>query len=167
MNEIWIDVENYEGLYQISNLGRVKSLIKNKILKENYNEYKQVYLYKNGKGKWHKVHRLVAIAFIENPYKLDFVNHIDENKYNNCVDNLEWCTKKYNCNYGKRNEKMSKSKSKYKIIQKDKNNNIVKVWNSMWDLEHNTSYNKWVIRQCCNNKCKTCYGYKWQYENIT
>lgn len=163
MKEDWKDINGYEGLYQISNLGKVKSLKNNKILKENLNEYKQVKLYKNGDGKYYKVHRLVAIAFINNPYKLECVNHKDEDKYNNNVDNLEWCTKKYNCNYGRRNEIMSKNKSKYKIVQKDKDGKIIKIWSSIWDLEHNTSFNKWTIRQCCKNKCKTVYGYQWEY----
>lgn len=91
MKEDWKDINGYEGLYQISNLGKVKSLKNNKILKENLNEYKQVKLYKNGDEK------------------------------------------------------------------------IIKIWSSIWDLEHNTSFNKWTIRQCCKNKCKTVYGYQWEY----
>lgn len=168
MQEIWKDINRYEGLYKISNFGKVMSLTRNKLLTINKTgEYDYVFLSKNGQFKIKKIHRLVAEAFIPNPNNLECVNHRDENKRNNRVDNLEWCTKKYNCNYGKRNEKMSKSKSKYKIVQKDKNNNIIKIWNSIWDLEHNTSYNKWVIRQCCKNKCKTVYGYKWEYMSNT
>lgn len=151
------------GLYQVSNLGNVKSLKTNKILKKMLSEYYHVALYKNKTKKHIKIHRLVAQAFLPNPNNYDCINHIDENKLNNNVENLEWCSKKYNCNYGIRNEKMSKSKSKYKIVQKNKNNKIVKIWDCIWDLEHGTSYNKWVIRQCCKNKCKTAYGYKWEY----
>ena len=164
MKEIWRDIEGYAGKYQISNLGNVKSLKRNMILKANeYGEYNYVVLYKRGKGKIKNIHRLVAESFIENPRGLECVNHKDENKRNNVVSNLEWCNKKYNCNYGKRNEKMSKSKSKYKIIQKSKKGESVKIWQNIWELEHDTSYNKWVIRQCCKGKCKTAYGYKWEY----
>lgn len=164
MKEIWKDVKGYEGLYRISTLGNAMTLINNKILKINKTgEYDYVAFYKNGKKKIQKIHRLVAENFIENPYNLECINHKDENKRNNRVDNLEWCTKKYNCNYGKRNEKMSKSLSKYKIVQKDKKGKIIKIWSSMWDLEHNTIFKKWGIRQCCENKSKTAYGYQWEY----
>ena len=91
------------------------------ILKPNeYSEYNYVILYKNGKGKIKKIHRLVAESFIENPNELECVNHKDENKRNNVVSNLEWCTKKYNCNYGKRNEKMSKKRANIKYYKKTK-----------------------------------------------
>lgn len=167
MKEIWKEIKEYEGLYQISNLGRVKSLITNKILKGNKNaEYNYVCLRKDGKQKIKKIHRLVAEAFIPNPNNYLCINHKDENKLNNKSDNLEWCTKIYNNNYGTRNERMSKRNSRYKIIQKDKDGNIIKIWENIWDLEHNTSYKKGTIRQCCKNKCKTVYGYKWEYEVI-
>ena len=167
MQEVWKEIKDYEELYEISNLGRVKSLITNKILKGNKNaEYHYVCLRKNGKQKVKKIHRLVAEAFIPNPNNYSCINHKDENKFNNKIDNLEWCTKIYNNNYGTRNERMSKRNSRYKIIQKDKNGNIIKIWENIWDLEHNTQYNKGAIRQCCKNKCKTVYGYKWEYKPI-
>lgn len=114
MIEEWREIEGYEGLYQVSNLGRVKSLfrvvirsngkpntVNEKILKYGMNRgYCAVVLCKNGKRKMYKVHRLVAMAFLSNPHNLPEVNHKDENKKNNCVDNLEWCTPKYNTNYG-------------------------------------------------------------------
>lgn len=167
MQEIWKDIKGYEGLYQVSNLGNVKSLKTNKILKKIQGQYYNVGLYNNRIKKHIKIHRLVAETFLSNLNNYDCINHKDENKFNNNVENLEWCTKKQNCNYGKRNEKMSKSKSKYKIVQKDKNNKIVKIWDCIWDLQYNISYNKCVIRQCCKNKCKTAYGYKWEYMPIT
>ena len=164
MKEVWRDIKDYEGLYKISSKGKVFSLKTNKLMKINKcGEYDYVALYKNSKKKIQKIHRLVAENFIENPNNLECINHKDENKRNNRVYNLEWCTKKYNCNYGKRNEKMSKSLSKYKIIQKDIQENIINIWDNIWDLEHNTNFNKWVIRQCCKNRCKTAYGYKWEY----
>ena len=113
--EEWKDIKGYEGLYQISNKGRVKSLGNNKtrkekILKENKNTdgYSEVTLCKNGKCKKYRVHRLVAEAFIPTSDKSLCVNHKDENKSNNCVENLEWCDRLYNNNYGTRNERLSR-----------------------------------------------------------
>lgn len=112
--EIWRDIKGFEGLYQISTLGRVKRLLHKRrgntkhvleemILKPYYhNEYLRINLHKNGKNTHHKIHRLVAEAFIPNPKNLPQVNHKDEDKFNNCVDNLEWCTNWYNSNYGTR-----------------------------------------------------------------
>ena len=106
------------GLYQVSNLGRVKSLgnsktRKEKILKpEIRTGYYSVNLCKSGKRKKHRVHRLVAQAFIENPKNLPVINHIDENKLNNCVENLEWCTHEYNMNCYAENHPKSFRQSK-------------------------------------------------------
>lgn len=101
--EKWKAIAGYEG-YAVSNLGRVKSLKydKEKILKpyKHRDGYLFVYLYRNGKRKMFYVHRLVASAFIQNPEGFEQVNHKDENKTNNCVDNLEFCNAKYNNNYG-------------------------------------------------------------------
>lgn len=164
MEEIWKDIKGYEGLYQVSNYGNVKSIKRCILLKQNTSsEYNQVRLCKNGIYKNKKIHRLVAEEFLPNINNYNCVNHIDENKRNNIVYNLEWCSKKYNCNYGKRNEKASKNNSKYKIVQKKKDGEIITIWENMWDLSHNLPYNKNVIRQCCKNKCRTAYGYKWEY----
>ena len=107
MIEEWRDIKGYEGKYQVSNLGRVKSLNynhtkKEKILSDYPNTYGYLYvnLYKNGKGKPFYIHKLVAQAFIDNPNNYREINHKDENKQNNRVENLEWCNRKYNCNYG-------------------------------------------------------------------
>lgn len=107
--ERWRDIKGYEGLYQISNCGRVKSLkyCKEKILKsiKSSNGYLQVNLYKDGKRKYFLVHRLVATAFIYNIENYSQINHKDEIKSNNYVSNLEWCDYSYNNNYGTRNKK--------------------------------------------------------------
>ena len=115
--EIWKDIEGYEGLYQVSNLGRVKSLkvskIKSERIRKSYQQssgYISIVLCKNGKVTNHKIHRLVANAFIDNPDNLPEVNHMDEDKTNNCVDNLEWCDSSYNKNYGTRTEKFIRSR---------------------------------------------------------
>ena len=112
VTEIWKDIEGYEGLYQISNLGRVKSLPKYtysrgyaQLRKEKLLRPRKTGKYRNylsvtfNDGKQHKVHRLVAQAFIPNPNNLSYVNHKDENTLNNCADNLEWCTNQYNVQY--------------------------------------------------------------------
>ena len=117
MKEEWRDIKGYEGLYQISNLGRVKSLRNNhgqfreKILKTCSNKlgYSYINLYKEGKNKKCLVHRLVALHFIPNPNNYKEINHKDENKQNNRVENLEWCTAEYNSNYGTRILRMIKA----------------------------------------------------------
>lgn len=115
--EIWKDIKGYENLYQISNIGRVKSLnkivtckngkkfkVKGKILKLTNHKrgYKTIMLHKDGKVKLWLVHRLVGLTFIPNPNNYPQINHKDENKINNCVENLEWCTNSYNAHYGTR-----------------------------------------------------------------
>ena len=115
--EIWKDAVGYEGLYEVSNLGRIKSLIDNhgnsreKIIKpiKNTNGYFIVNLSKDKKKHQIKLHRIIALTFIENPNDFPYINHKDENKTNNRVENLEWCTPKYNVNYGTCREKISNS----------------------------------------------------------
>ena len=113
MNEIWKNIAGYEGLYEVSSFGRVRSLRfgKTKILKPGKNKkgYLRVSLCKNGKQKTFFVHRLVAQAFLENPQNLPQINHKDENKQNNRLENLEWCSCDYNNNYGTRNERAGKA----------------------------------------------------------
>lgn len=118
--EIWKDIKGYEGLYQISNLGNVKSLRKNVILKcskcSREGNYYKAGLYKNGKTKTILVHKLVANAFIPNPNNLPCINHKDENKLNNKADNLEWCTYKQNNDYGKHDIKKYISLLKRRLL---------------------------------------------------
>lgn len=119
--EIWKDIQGYEGKYQVSSCGRVKSLprkTKNQYGKEEIiikqrtdkDGYKRINLYKNGKRKTYLVHYLVAETFLENTNNYSEINHIDECKQNNFVENLEFCTHEYNINYGTRNKRQSKSR---------------------------------------------------------
>ena len=115
--EIWRDVEGYDGKYQISNLGRARSLYEGKqpriiILKpmKQKNGYLYVSLWKNNKKKNILLHRLVAMSFVDNPYNHHEINHKDENKENNTVENLEWCEHKYNMSYGTVGDKISAAK---------------------------------------------------------
>lgn len=166
MKEIWKDIKGYEGLYQVSNMGNVKSLNyrhtgKERILRPMVirNGYLIVTLYKNGKCKRLLVHRLVLMTFapINNMDKLD-VNHRDENKKNNNLDNLEWCDRKYNNNYGTRTQKISKP-----VVQIDTTTNeVINVYCSSWEAKRQ-GFHQGNIIQCCKGKLKTHKGYKWQY----
>lgn len=111
--EIWKDCKGYEGKYQVSTQGRVWSVKGQRYLKGTVTKKGYVYVHltaKNGKAVKERLHRLVALTFLDNPDNLPVVNHKDENKLNNSVDNLEWCSHKYNCNYGTRNARISSTR---------------------------------------------------------
>ena len=112
MIEIWKPIKNYEELYEVSNLGNVRNAKTFKTLRKikHRQGYQMTSLYKDGKQKCFLIHRLVAIAFIENPKNLKEINHIDENKENNVVSNLEWCDRIYNANYGTSKTRRIKTK---------------------------------------------------------
>lgn len=173
MEEIWKDVVGYEGLYQVSNLGRVRSIQKwhgsnERILKFNINSngYYRVPLYKNKQAKYHFVHRIVAQSFIPACEDKTIVNHKDENPKNNRVENLEWCDFKYNMNYGTLRERQAKKCGK-KILQIDKNGNLVKCWDSIREAGRALGLHAGTIGKCCNKNpyCKTCGGYIWRFGN--
>ena len=163
MYEIWKDIENYEGLYQISNKGHVKSLYKGseRILKlwDNGRGYLRVYLTKENTSKHIRVHRLVARAFIPNPYNLPEINHIDENKKNNSVENLEWCDRRYNVNYGTRNERVSR-----KILQYSKSGEFIREWQGAREVERVLGIANSHIIDCCKGRYKSAYGFIWKYK---
>jgi hypothetical protein len=179
LNEEFRDIKGFEGLYQVSNYGRVKSLyrtiirsngeklpIKEKIIRFGIDgsKYFDTHLSTPTKTKVVKTHRLVAETFIPNLSSLPQVNHKDENKQNNRVDNLEWCTQKYNINYGSRNKNASNSKKK-KVIQKSKDGSLIKIWDSAIDAGLELKINPSTIAKCCNDKYnnKTSHKYIWEY----
>lgn len=176
MREVWKPILGFENLYAVSNLGNVKRLSTE--LKKgtgnyargehllskrtNRNGYIAVDLYKENQRSQFFVHRLVAQAFIENPNKLPCVNHKDENKANNSADNLEWCTQKYNMNYGTCQKRISKSNSK-KVIQKTKDNIFVKKYNSIIEAERETGISDGNISDCLHSRRKSAGGFLWEY----
>lgn len=146
MNEIYKDIQGYEGKYQISNLGNVYSLITNKILKPRLtlDGYYQVDLCKNGVKKHLYIHRLVAQSFLDNPKNYKIVNHKDENSMNNIVSNLEWCNSTYNNNYGNCKRKISEANS-IKINQYDMDGNFIKQWLGINNIERCLKIKKGLI----------------------
>lgn len=173
IEEEWRDISGYEGLYQVSNLGRVKTLANNKsrkekILKPQKDKYGYFFatLHRDGKRKMLKLHRLVANAFIPNQDNLPQVNHKDEIKTNNCVSNLEWCTNRYNINYGTRSKKVSKILTN----RKDHSKRVFCVetgiiFPSINEAERITGIAHQNITSCCKGKKKhrTAGGYHWKY----
>lgn len=172
MVENWKNIEGYEGMYQVSNLGRVKSLNfkrtgKEKILKPFVRkEYLAVNMYKNGVRKTFYIHRLVAEAFMPNPHNLPEVNHKDEDKSNNRVDNLEWCNKKYNANFGTRTERSAKARlgRGFKwIVQLDKDDNILRFWEGSKIAANTLGIAESSIIACAKGKLKTSGKFRWKY----
>ena len=171
--EQWKAIAGYEGIYEVSDLGRVKSLKhgKEKILKPQKNNlgYLHVYLYKDGHVKTVKVHRLVAEAFIPNSQGLETVNHKDEVKTNNVASNLEWMSQKDNLNYGTRNKRASESKINHPSLSKKvqmldkKTCELLATFPSTMEAERVTGIDQGSISQCCKGKYKSAGGYKWRY----
>lgn len=180
LNEQFKDIKGYEGLYQVSNYGRIKSLpkivntklknvssrkTKEKILKCNLtrDNYLSVNLVKNKKNKTIRVHQLVCNTFIENEENYKCINHKDSNPRNNKIDNLEWCTQSYNIKYAykKGNAKPTRTRC---VVQMDKNYKIMNVFNSINDAcRHIGKKGHQNIIKCCQNKIPTAYGYRWKY----
>ena len=165
MQEIWKDIPDYEKLYQVSTLGRIKSLYSNKILKPNIDKdgYYRYALCKNKKRKDYYGHRLVALTFIPNLYNYQQVNHIDGNKQNNCINNLEWCTCKENVIHSI--EKLNKRKKE--VSKYDMNNNYIETYNSIKIASEINDIKAQNIWRCCKNIRPTAGGYIWKYNNPT
>ena len=170
--QVWKDIPGFEGLYQVSNTGKVRSMNyrntgKVKVMKLvlSSNGYLIVPLWKDRKDKQYLVHRLVAMTFIPNPNNLSQVNHIDENKFNNTVWNLEWCDSDYNANYGTRNERCSEAHRK-PIIMLDMNNNPIACFKCVGDANEYIGKDRGYISSvyhCTEGRNSTAYGYKWAY----
>lgn len=191
--EIWKDIKDYEGMYQVSNLGRVRSLDKivngsnqygahfikirrGKLLKLHIsnNGYYRVILVSDNKNKNFLIHRLVAKAFIPNPNNLPEINHIDGNKSNNIIDNLEWCNHSYNIQHRinvlgikMKTEHLQRYRNnqKRKINQYDKQGNFIKQWNCINDITKKLKIPHSNITACCKGRLNTAHGYKWEYTN--
>ena len=178
MDEIWKDIAGYEGLYQISNLGNVRSMnhrghgvVKNLIPKCNNCGRLWVELRKNGSGKYMLVHRLVALAFIPNPNNYPQINHIDENPKNNLVENLEWCTALYNVQFynerhpDKRHAPRGPNKNIRAVNQISPDGQVVKTWSNSKEVMRELGWSDWSISECCRGNRRSAYGFTWQYAN--
>ena len=182
MIEVWKDIVGYEGKYQVSNMGRVKSLVDNngkpreKILKQKINNYgyHRVGLYKGKKQKWYQVHRLVAMAFVDGYEEGLVVNHIDEDKTNNCAWNLEWVTTTYNNTYNDRHKRagnslkgIKRSDETKKKLSKIKSKKVMcveteEVFESLTKAGEFIGVTRQAIAHSIKKE-KSCKGYHWQY----
>lgn len=157
------DIKGYEGIYAVTSCGKVWSYKYKKFLTPIADRYGYLYvnLSKDGQSKKYKIHRLVAEAYIPNPDNLPQVNHKDENKTNNCLQNLEWCDAKYNINYGTCITKRSNSRKK-PILQFTLDGELVREWTSANDVGKEVQSN---IVTCLKGRLKTAYGYVWKYKD--
>ena len=178
MKEIWRNIKGYDGLYMVSNCGRVKTLHKNDsyphdkngILKNNVsgNGYYMVALCKNGKVKRVSVHRLVAMAFIPNPNNLPVVNHKDENRKNNHVSNLEWVTQRQNLMHSNVQKKMKAAavkKQQKAVLMYDRNGQFVCEFESATIAAKAIGSYQQLVSLCCYGKQKFTKGYTFKFKN--
>jgi hypothetical protein len=176
-NETFKDIPGYEGYYQISNLGRIKSVnrivytekrngltrtVKERILKQKIDKkkYATVHLLKNSKDKFIKIHRLVMLAF-KGESKLE-VNHIDGNKQNNRLDNLEYCTRSENIKHAYDNELKNNNSQKVKVKQFDKQGNFIKEYNSIAEAVKLLKVHQSGISNCLSGVYKSSFGFIWK-----
>lgn len=177
--EIWRDIGGYEGSYQVSSYGNIKSLNfhntgRPALLSQETTKlgYKRVTLSKDGKVRRFSIHRLVATAFISNPNNYPCINHKDENPSNNHMDNLEWCTIQYNTKYGSGISKMIATKNRIKsrsmelpVLQIGETNEIIQRYKSLHDAARKTGLCVENICATLKGRHKTAGGYRWRYEN--
>ena len=160
--ETFVKIEGFEK-YEVSNLGKVRNIksgimLKPWITKDGYLKHN---LYGYDKQKYLLLHRIVATAFIDNPEEKPCVNHIDENKLNNDLSNLEWCTVRENIIHGTRTKRVAEKLSQ-KVIQLDLNDNVLNEFESIKQAEQKTGIDASSISNCCNGKRKSAGGYKWR-----
>lgn len=160
--ETFVKIEGFEK-YEVSNLGRVRNVKSGRILKPQLtkNGYLKHFLYKNNKQKHLLLHRIIATTFIDNPEGKPQVNHIDENKLNNDLSNLEWCTIRENAVHGTRTKRIAEKRSK-KVVQLDLNDNVLNEFESMVQAEQETGVFASSIGACCNGKRKSAGRFKWR-----
>ena len=174
---IWKPVEGYEGLYEVSNTGIVRSLerfdngvhVPSTVLKPSKNNrYAYVKLYRHSQHKIFRVHRLVALAFIPNPNNKPQVNHIDGNKMNNDSRNLEWCTQAENNRHaidtGLQDPSRMIEATRKKVVQLSKNGEVIKVWRSLTDAANSLGIQVPNITHCCNGRIHSTGGFVWRYQ---
>ena len=171
MEEIWKEIPHYEGRYLVSNQGRIFSLLRKKYMKVRQNQFGYYEVQLQGitqKKKWEKVHRLVAMAFIPNPDNLPQVNHLNQIRSDNRVENLEWCSVKDNCNYGDRNQNISKALTNNpKIsspIEQLENDCVIAIYPSINEASRATKISVGNICSACKGNRKSAGGYQWRYK---
>lgn len=160
--ETFVKIEGFEN-YEVSNLGKIRNIKTGIVLKPQLHSagYLMHALYGHGKKKFLLLHRIIATAFIDNPDEKPCVNHIDENKLNNDLSNLEWCTKRENNVHGTRIKRIAEKNSQ-KVIQLDLDDNVLNVFKSMVQAERETGVPHQNISHCCNGKRKSACGFKWR-----
>lgn len=163
--ETWLPIQGFENSYLVSNLGNIWSLRRNKVLsvRKTTKGYGQVNLSKRGRMTTHRVHRLVATHFLPNPLNLPEVNHLNENKLDNRVENLEWCDRSHNVNHGDRTEKQ-KAKVSIPVVQLSLNGDEIAVFPSGIQAARELKLSSSAISECCRGKRRTLGGYKWKYK---
>jgi hypothetical protein len=163
MNEVWKPIAGYEGLYEVSSFGRIRSVVNGLLLTpDEARGYLRVTLFRNGVRNRQPIHRLVAQAFIPNPRGKPAINHKDEDKSNNRVDNLEWCTRSYNVNYGTRIARQRVKVSKA-VVQYDMNGQAIAVYDSITLASQAVGISVQHIVACCKRKYPYAGGFVWRY----
>ena len=162
MTEQWKDVVGYEGLYEISNMGRCRNIKFNRPLKENQSfKYPRFVLSKDGISKSICVHRIVAKAFIPNPDNFETVNHIDENHLHNYIENLEWCSARDNT---RKHFYPGLSENELGLVaQYDFKGTLINTFKTLEQASKQFNKKHNLICMCCNGIRKTAYGFKWGY----